>query len=88
ESQIQRLEEIKKRLVTTRASISLNKTQFTATLSPLRRIPPEVIAEILAFATQQGFDGCTEAADRHRFQALRAVCRLWRQTAFSTPYLW
>ncbi|KAH6873544.1 hypothetical protein BKA70DRAFT_1413291 [Coprinopsis sp. MPI-PUGE-AT-0042] len=88
EREIRRLETIKDRLVATRESISLSKTQFTATVSPVRRMPPEIIAEIIAFATQRGFDGCTEAAERRHFQKLRAVCRLWRQTALSTPYLW
>ncbi|KAH6908957.1 hypothetical protein BKA70DRAFT_1222511 [Coprinopsis sp. MPI-PUGE-AT-0042] len=50
-------------------------------------MPPEIIAKIIDFATSVYY-GFTEAPERHHFRNLRAVCRLRRQTALSTPHLW
>ncbi|KAH6873546.1 hypothetical protein BKA70DRAFT_1047835, partial [Coprinopsis sp. MPI-PUGE-AT-0042] len=67
--------------------ISTRMARYTAISSPLRRIPPEVIANIITFAIS-GIGGYADRLGRQNFQSLRAVCRLWRQTAFSTPHLW
>ncbi|KAH6908945.1 hypothetical protein BKA70DRAFT_1279157 [Coprinopsis sp. MPI-PUGE-AT-0042] len=32
--------------------------------------------------------GYADRLGRHHSESLRAVCRLWRKTAFSTPHLW
>ncbi|KAH6908927.1 hypothetical protein BKA70DRAFT_1222484 [Coprinopsis sp. MPI-PUGE-AT-0042] len=57
-----------------------------STTSAVRRLPPEVIASIMAFATISPY-GLT-GKGRVEFQNLRGVSRLWRRTAFSTPLLW
>ncbi|KAH6873530.1 hypothetical protein BKA70DRAFT_1352820 [Coprinopsis sp. MPI-PUGE-AT-0042] len=88
ESQIKCLKAVQLRLLTTRATISRRKRLYGTTLSPFRRMPPEIIAKIIEFATSGVYCGFTEAPERHHFRNLRAVCRLWRQTALSTPYLW
>ena len=48
---------------------------YTAILSPIRRVPPEIWAEIFQH----------ELADMFVFSA---VCRMWRHAALSSPRLW
>ncbi|KAH6908956.1 hypothetical protein BKA70DRAFT_1279184, partial [Coprinopsis sp. MPI-PUGE-AT-0042] len=87
ESEIERLEAVRRRLFSTSESISATKASYTATLSAIRRIPPEIVARIISLAVT-GIGGYAGKKERQQFRNLRAVSRLWRQTAFSTPHLW
>jgi F-box-like len=87
EKEIQCLERAGQAFLATAASIAAKKVPYEATLSPIRRTPPEIIAKILAFAIN-GTGGYLGQAERLCFRNLRAVCQLWRETAFSTPNLW
>ncbi|KAH6908944.1 hypothetical protein BKA70DRAFT_1222497 [Coprinopsis sp. MPI-PUGE-AT-0042] len=87
EYEIERLRVVHKQVMNNKASIAIRETQYRATLSPLCRIPPEVIARIMQFAIEsdEEYTGQLQRAD---FKKLRALCRLWQKTAFSTPHLW
>ncbi|KAH6908951.1 hypothetical protein BKA70DRAFT_255147 [Coprinopsis sp. MPI-PUGE-AT-0042] len=87
QSEVERLKPVRERLLTAEALVSARKTPYAVTLSALRRTPPEIIARIIAFAISdpKRFVG---KAGRRTFQSVSTVCRLWRETAFSTPYLW
>ncbi|KAH6873531.1 hypothetical protein BKA70DRAFT_1352821, partial [Coprinopsis sp. MPI-PUGE-AT-0042] len=87
ESEIERLEAVRRRLLSTSESISATKASYTATLSAICRIPPEIVARIISLAVT-GIGGYAGKKERQQFRNLRAVSRLWRQTAFSTPHLW
>jgi hypothetical protein len=67
--------------------LSAQRQRFTATLSSIRRIPPEALASIIQFAIQ-GPDGATNRQERVVFSHIRSVCLLWRETSLSTPSLW
>ncbi|KAK7016747.1 hypothetical protein VNI00_018852 [Paramarasmius palmivorus] len=56
-------------------------------LSPIRRIPCEVLSRIFLFCTPQEDIPCREFATDAP-QILAAVCRLWRQVASNNPLLW
>jgi F-box-like len=87
ENEITRLEVVRKRVVNTRASIAEKKTQYQATLSSIRRVPPEIIAKIMYLAVTSSSNDIGDF-ERHGFKSYRSVCKLWRLTALSTPYLW
>jgi hypothetical protein len=85
--EIDALNAVQATLVKTEASISAKRAQYKGTLSPLRRTPPEIIATIMDLAIRP-VGGYIGPQHRRIFQDLRSVCCLWRETAFSTPYLW
>ncbi|KAH6873529.1 hypothetical protein BKA70DRAFT_1450272 [Coprinopsis sp. MPI-PUGE-AT-0042] len=87
ENEIKRLKAVQETLITTEKSIFVKRNRYRGTLSPVRRTPPEIIARIISLAILR--HGMTVGPqDRKCFQNLRAVCRSWRQTSFSTPSLW
>ncbi|TFK26824.1 hypothetical protein FA15DRAFT_546492, partial [Coprinopsis marcescibilis] len=55
-------------------------------IAPLRRLPPELIAEIFKACLPE--DGILDQAARSQFMQLRCVSRLWRVVAFSATSLW
>ncbi|KAF7317538.1 hypothetical protein MKEN_00840600 [Mycena kentingensis (nom. inval.)] len=65
-----------------------------AVLSPLRRVPMEVLAHIFALAVGPQVGGEMSAADGRgiaragRAWVLTHVCRAWRAAAVGTPTLW
>jgi hypothetical protein len=84
EREIQGLHAMKRRA---QLNMVANRNIFRQTklvLSPIRRIPAEVIASIIAFAIE-GNDDHVGRRERMMFLPLRCVSRIWRQTAFSTP---
>ncbi|KAJ2924051.1 hypothetical protein H1R20_g13041, partial [Candolleomyces eurysporus] len=84
-SQLSRLQSRCKILETKREEIS-------AILSPWRKLPPEIVANTLQVAVNPGWDdyfvSAVHSTNRRLFKNLRAVCRMWREVAFSTPSLW
>ncbi|KAG2015379.1 hypothetical protein CC2G_008656 [Coprinopsis cinerea AmutBmut pab1-1] len=54
-------------------------------VSPLRRLPSELIAEIFKAALKPHDNNYYQ---RHDFANYRAVCRQWRDAAYSHPELW
>jgi F-box-like len=70
-----------------RAQAQKEKTQYEATISQVRRIPPEVVASILGFALHNR-DRYLGRSERRQFKRYQCVCRLWRATSLSSPTLW
>ncbi|KAH6873547.1 hypothetical protein BKA70DRAFT_1450290 [Coprinopsis sp. MPI-PUGE-AT-0042] len=77
EYEIEGLRVVHKQVINNKASIAIRETQYKATLSPLRRIPPEVIARIMQFAIEsdEEYTGQLQRAD---FKKLRAAERFAR----------
>ncbi|KAH6873502.1 hypothetical protein BKA70DRAFT_282952 [Coprinopsis sp. MPI-PUGE-AT-0042] len=78
---------VQHRIMMQRGQAQAKKTQYEGTLPPLRRVPAEVVATILAFALQTP-DGLLSLSERRRFRDYRRISKLWRATALSTPSLW
>ncbi|KAJ2915571.1 hypothetical protein MD484_g4836, partial [Candolleomyces efflorescens] len=71
------------------------RDEFGPMLSPWRRLPVDVLVEILQIAVNPGLHRSQlllspdfQSTDRAHFKNLRSVCRLWRDVAFATPSLW
>ncbi|KAJ7483507.1 hypothetical protein FB451DRAFT_1555457 [Mycena latifolia] len=90
ENEISRLRDQLQKLEKERASLSRSLAQNNAVLSPLRRMPTELLGEIFSWT----LPSVSEALNWPRFQAqhspwvLTQVCRRWRAVALSTPSLW
>ncbi|KAJ7155805.1 hypothetical protein C8R46DRAFT_434030 [Mycena filopes] len=75
-------------LVDERQALVHLRSQNSAIISPLRRIPPEILAEIFTWTLPAVW------TERHRFKSddspwlLTHVSRGWRTTAISTSSLW
>ncbi|KAH6908960.1 hypothetical protein BKA70DRAFT_1400432 [Coprinopsis sp. MPI-PUGE-AT-0042] len=78
---------VQHRIMMQRGQAQAKKIQYEGTLSPLRRVPAEVVATILAFALQTP-GGLLGHSERRQFLQYRRVSKLWRATALSTPSLW
>ncbi|KAJ7128744.1 hypothetical protein C8R43DRAFT_850829, partial [Mycena crocata] len=84
-----RVEALDARIVNMRAALKVltqrrneaaeSLRQHLAILSPIRRMPPELICEIFAWLTAQ-YEGA--------LWNLGSVCRPWRHSALSYPQLW
>ncbi|KAJ7602348.1 hypothetical protein DFH06DRAFT_952076, partial [Mycena polygramma] len=60
-----------------------------STLSPIRRLPGEILCEIFAFVTVPAFSlGRTEDDPREPPWTLGLVCKRWRDHAISYQSLW
>lgn len=61
-------------------------------LSPWRRLPTEILAEIMQTAVNPGslsfLSESNKSTDRQHFKTIRSVCRVWREVAFATHTLW
>jgi hypothetical protein len=66
--------------------------QIAPILSPWRKLPPEILANILQAAVNpdrpSGHFTSSLLTDRQIFRNLRAVCKMWREVALSTHALW
>ncbi|TFK24474.1 hypothetical protein FA15DRAFT_592321, partial [Coprinopsis marcescibilis] len=60
---------------------------YRSIVSPLRRYPPELIAELLSACFEKE-GGTMDQEDRIAFVHLRCVCRSWREVLFTTPSFW
>ncbi|KAJ7706740.1 hypothetical protein B0H17DRAFT_1001174, partial [Mycena rosella] len=90
ENQISRLEERLQRLGNERILLSSYHVQNQAIVSPLRRMPPEVLGEIFSWT----LPSIQDVLERLRFDmshspwVLAQVCSRWRAVALLTPSLW
>ncbi|KAH6908926.1 hypothetical protein BKA70DRAFT_1479675 [Coprinopsis sp. MPI-PUGE-AT-0042] len=94
EDNIRALEETLHRLKEKRNDYHQRIEEFRATKASLhscasvvRRVPAEIIAEIMQLAVNNGASE-SFGGERAVFLVLRCVSKLWRRTAFSTPSLW
>ncbi|KAH6896310.1 hypothetical protein BKA70DRAFT_1116487, partial [Coprinopsis sp. MPI-PUGE-AT-0042] len=70
-----------------RFGLKEEKVLITSLRSAIRRLPAELIALIMYFTVELNKEPLGRAG-RRDFMALRSVSPLWRDTAFTTPYLW
>lgn len=90
EKEIESLEAVRRRLSKAKNDAQVRRSRYTIIYAPIRRIPPEIVARILMWATSRYNIDCSPLSSRGLayFSGLRRVCRLWRSTVFSTPGLW
>ncbi|KAF7328294.1 F-box domain-containing protein [Mycena sanguinolenta] len=84
-AEISRLKNRLRELKDERTALSEFHSQNTRIISPVRRIPAEILGEIFSWtlpSMHEGFD--TEECP----WVLTHVCRRWRAVALSTPSLW
>ncbi|KAH6908923.1 hypothetical protein BKA70DRAFT_1479671 [Coprinopsis sp. MPI-PUGE-AT-0042] len=81
------LSQIRTTLITTYTGLVTKQIALRCCKAPIRRVPPEIIAEVIFFATRCE-DGTMGRDERLTFMSMRSVCKLWRETSFSTPALW
>ncbi|KAH6873522.1 hypothetical protein BKA70DRAFT_1352813, partial [Coprinopsis sp. MPI-PUGE-AT-0042] len=87
ETEMEALNRVKNRALLGQEILRTKQRSYARSVSAVRRISPEVIASIIGFAIQ-GSNGLLHQEERVFFAQLRSVCRLWRDTSFSTPSLW
>ncbi|KAJ7155867.1 hypothetical protein C8R46DRAFT_434832 [Mycena filopes] len=73
-------------------TLSIHRTRTSAILSPLRRFPPEILAEIFMWSNAMApRQGRTKRAGAWRLDSpwlLTHVCRYWKQVCIGAPSLW
>jgi len=72
------------------AQLQIARSQLLSRYAPIRKIPPEIIAQILVSAISAPFL-LSPKKDATNLQPLfdaALVCRLWRDIAYSYPALW
>ncbi|KAJ7082604.1 hypothetical protein C8R43DRAFT_1052242 [Mycena crocata] len=62
--------------------------QMQLILSPWRRLPPELLAEIYMFMLCETSSWYYHSFPEYAPQILLRVCHTWRALAFATPALW
>ncbi|KAJ7498206.1 hypothetical protein B0H11DRAFT_834748 [Mycena galericulata] len=88
DEEISGLREQLKQLEEERASVSLHHMQTKRILSPLRRMPPELLAEIFSWTSRAE----PVSPNRGRFKqspwVFTQISSRWRKICISTPSLW
>ncbi|KAJ7609162.1 hypothetical protein FB45DRAFT_805827, partial [Roridomyces roridus] len=90
DAEIWRLQERLRSLKKDRSELLDHQRVHKSILSPLRRMPPEILAEIFVFSLPT----VTELFQRQKFQIEDSpwvwthICSRWRTVAISTPTLW
>ncbi|KAJ7902473.1 hypothetical protein B0H13DRAFT_2513259 [Mycena leptocephala] len=90
DEEISKLQDQLERLEKDRASLLSYRTRHCAILSPLRRMPLEVLGEIFSWT----LPSLSDAMDQGRFDmtespwVLTQISSGWRETSLSTPFLW
>ncbi|KAJ7498115.1 hypothetical protein B0H11DRAFT_1856679 [Mycena galericulata] len=83
DDEISRLQGQLKQLEEERALLSEYHAQNTAIISPLRRIPPEILGEIFSWTLSSAALDVGESP-----WVLTQVCSRWRTVSISKPSLW
>ncbi|KAH6904673.1 hypothetical protein BKA70DRAFT_1507211 [Coprinopsis sp. MPI-PUGE-AT-0042] len=89
DAQLVPLEDAVARLKRSRAEASAMVDKLKSAKSPVRYLPPELVASIIQFALGENMSKRPlDRAGRHAFAGLRRVCKDWRDAALLTPGLW
>jgi hypothetical protein len=83
-SQIDNLVAAIARLTHQRDKIAEHVIQHRAIISPVRRVPPELICEILALSLSSDNTNTANSAPWH----IGHICRFWRHCVLAYPVLW
>ncbi|KAJ7748001.1 hypothetical protein B0H14DRAFT_3513916 [Mycena olivaceomarginata] len=86
EAQIEQLEIALSQLKELRTSLKAPIDAHRALISPLRRIPQDVLLDIFSSCLPSGHNALIDAAEAPLL--LGRVCRHWRDVTYSTPMLW
>ncbi|KZP11989.1 hypothetical protein FIBSPDRAFT_755702, partial [Athelia psychrophila] len=63
--------------------------QYTALISPVRRVPPEILAEIfLYFLPHLVYNNADTTVVRRNRMLPSHICKRWRDLSLSTPNFW
>ncbi|KAJ7693166.1 hypothetical protein B0H17DRAFT_505588 [Mycena rosella] len=89
DKEITRRRNLLQQLEEERASLSVYHAQNTVIISPLRRIPPELLAEIFSWTLPSVLEARTRARldTVHSPRVLTHISSLWRAVALSTSSL-
>jgi hypothetical protein len=71
-----------------RQALREHVTQCKTALSPIRRLPTEVLAEILQVVPEKSYNDNGVIIARESPVPLAHICSLWRSTTFSIPHIW
>lgn len=86
ESEIQRLDRASLEIARQRDLVMSKIKQWRNDLSPTRRLPPEILAEIfLLWVQQNSYSSCLLLNTPF---VLAQVCSTWRKLVYNTPSLW
>ncbi|KAF7340700.1 ABC protein [Mycena sanguinolenta] len=90
DDEISKIQERLKQLEDERAALSSFRTRNKAILSPLRRMPPEVLSEIFSWTLLSVHDlvGITSFDMAESPWFLTQISSRWRAVSLSTPSLW
>ncbi|KAJ7622429.1 hypothetical protein FB45DRAFT_1091395, partial [Roridomyces roridus] len=85
-AQIDILQTALAKVVRERDDLVCHTQRYRAVLSPIRRLPPELVAEILKLVpfTRK----IEDKTIRQPPWTLGHICRSWRETALGCPFLW
>lgn len=86
DAKIEGLEEQLTQLYETKSRLQEHIDRFECVLSPIRRVPTDVLHTIFFHCLPTGHDPIISA--REAPLLLTRICRVWRQTAFTSPSLW
>ncbi|KAJ7367325.1 hypothetical protein DFH08DRAFT_660258, partial [Mycena albidolilacea] len=86
ETQIEQMKIALSQLKELRASLKAPIDAHRALISPLRRIPQDVLLDIFSSCLPSGHNALIDAAEAPLL--LGRVCRHWRDVTYSTPMLW
>ncbi|KAJ7609140.1 hypothetical protein FB45DRAFT_1010718, partial [Roridomyces roridus] len=90
EEGIAELEDRLKQLHSERAALKALQEEYSTILSPIRRVPPEILAEIFSWTLPRPDEGFALAGKktRHSPWILGHICSRWRAIALSIHSLW
>ncbi|KDR83129.1 hypothetical protein GALMADRAFT_58315, partial [Galerina marginata CBS 339.88] len=85
-SEISQLEERLRSLTEKRDSIQISTNRYIAILSPIRRLPPDILHEVFYHCLSTHRNPIMAASEAPML--LTHVCSSWRTIALSSPRLW
>ncbi|KAF8806014.1 hypothetical protein BYT27DRAFT_7141519 [Phlegmacium glaucopus] len=80
-TQLSRLKSIMNKLKRRRSELDLQMTHQSGLLSPIRRLPNELLSEILLYSSGGRVDVCSPRSDIWKFEK---VCKRWREVSLSS----
>ncbi|KAK1231246.1 hypothetical protein PQX77_005651 [Marasmius sp. AFHP31] len=86
QTEISRLKTLIYSLESKRDALKKNADRYQSLLSPIRRMPPEILLSIFKFACDENELG--HQSELPEVVVLSMVCGGWREMAISTPALW
>ncbi|KAJ7189067.1 hypothetical protein C8R46DRAFT_935286, partial [Mycena filopes] len=96
DAEIKRLEELTARLLSERATLAWYSDGCRSVVSPVRRLPTELLAEIFDMCAPEDQEAMAEATPTQEIERLSKkyllqlaqVCSHWHSVAMGTPKLW